>query len=59
LSAVNYRRSIGGVLQNDGLFAGSIAENVAGFDDSPNLPFVEDCAAQAAILDDIRRMPMG
>jgi ATP-binding cassette, subfamily B, bacterial CvaB/MchF/RaxB len=59
LSAVNYRRSIGGVLQNDGLFAGSIAENIAGFDESPNLTYVEPCAAQAAILDDIRRMPMG
>lgn len=58
-SAVNYRRSIGGVLQDDGLFAGSIAENISGFDDHPNPAFIEECAAQAAILDDIRRMPMG
>jgi ATP-binding cassette subfamily B protein RaxB len=41
------------------LFAGSVAENIAGFDDHPNLPFIEECAAQAAILGDIHRMPMG
>ncbi len=53
-----HRFSIAGVLQEDGLFAGSIAENISGFDDHPDMALIEECAAQAAILDDIRRAPM-
>jgi ATP-binding cassette subfamily B protein RaxB len=59
LSMATYRRLIGGVLQDDGLFAGSLAENICGFDDHPDFGLIEECAAQAAILDDIRRLPMG
>jgi ATP-binding cassette, subfamily B, bacterial CvaB/MchF/RaxB len=59
LGGQDYRRFIGGVLQNDGLFAGSIAENIAGFDDQPDYTLIEECAMRAAIIDDIRRMPMG
>jgi ATP-binding cassette, subfamily B, bacterial CvaB/MchF/RaxB len=59
LSVASYRRCVAGVLQNDGLFAGSIAENICGFDDNPNLAEIEECAGRAAIIDDIRRMPMG
>jgi ATP-binding cassette subfamily B protein RaxB len=54
-----YRSRIAGVLQDDRLFAGSIAENICGFDEAPDQGWVEECAARAAILDDIRRMPMG
>ena len=54
-----YRSRIAGVLQDDGLFAGSIADNIAAFDPSPDQAWIEECAARAAILDDIRRMPMG
>ena len=54
-----YRRRIAGVMQNDGLFAGSIAENIACFDDRPDLGWVEECAARAAMLDHIRATPMG
>lgn len=57
--AAAYRRRIAGVLQNDGLFAGSIAENIAAFDERPDPAWIEECAARAAILDDVRRMPMG
>ncbi|AWN38793.1 ABC transporter [Methylobacterium radiodurans] len=57
--AAAYRRRIAGVLQNDGLFAGSIAENIAAFDERPDPGWIEECAARAAILDDVRRMPMG
>lgn len=59
LGGDDYRRYIGGVLQDDGLFAGSIAENIAGFDDEPDYALIEECAMRAAIVDDIRRMPMG
>ncbi len=57
--AAVYRRRISGGLQNDGLFAGSIAENIAAFDERPDAGWVSACAARAAILDDVRRMPMG
>jgi ATP-binding cassette subfamily B protein RaxB len=59
IGAANYRDRIAGVMQDDGLFAGSIAENICNFDESPDIAAIEDCAARAAILDDIRRMPMG
>jgi ATP-binding cassette subfamily B protein RaxB len=58
MGAAQYRRRIAGVLQSDGLFAGSIGENICGFDANPDLERIEECAARAAILDDIRRMPM-
>ncbi|MEW6437107.1 MAG: peptidase domain-containing ABC transporter [Pseudomonadota bacterium] len=58
LSTDDYRRYIGGVLQNDGLFAGTIAENISGFDDQPDYALIEECAMRSAIIDDIRRMPM-
>jgi ATP-binding cassette subfamily B protein RaxB len=59
IGAANYRRRIAGVLQDDGLFAGSIADNICSFDENPDLALIEDCAMRAAILADIRRMPMG
>jgi ATP-binding cassette subfamily B protein RaxB len=58
-AAGSYRRQIAGVMQSDGLFAGSIAENIAAFDEHPDAGWIAECAARAAILDDIRRMPMG
>jgi ATP-binding cassette subfamily B protein RaxB len=54
-----YRRRIAGVMQNDGLFAGSIAENISSFDEQMDFSWIEECAARAAILDDIRKTPMG
>ncbi|WP_419953404.1 peptidase domain-containing ABC transporter [Methylobacterium sp.] len=59
LGAASYRRRIAGVMQNDGLFAGSIAENIASFDERPDAGWIEECAARAAILADIKRTPMG
>jgi ATP-binding cassette, subfamily B, bacterial CvaB/MchF/RaxB len=53
------REHVCGVLQDDHLFAGSIAENVCAFDPFPDQGWIEECAARAAILADIRRMPMG
>ena len=53
-----YRARIAGVLQDDRLFAGTIAENVCGFDEHPDAAWMEECAARAAILDDVMRMPM-
>ena len=59
LSSAAYRERIAGVLQDDGLFAGSLAENICGFDNHPDPEWMTECADRAAILDDIRQMPMG
>jgi ATP-binding cassette subfamily B protein RaxB len=54
-----YRTQIGCVLQDDRLFAGSIAENIAGFSPSIDLERVQTVAKLAAMHSDILRMPMG
>jgi ATP-binding cassette subfamily B protein RaxB len=54
-----YRAQIGCVLQDDRLFAGSIAENIASFSASRDLERVQQVARFAAIHDEILRMPMG
>jgi ATP-binding cassette subfamily B protein RaxB len=55
----NYREQVGAVLQEDTLFAGSIADNIALFDDAPEMERILRSAQTAAIHDDIARMPMG
>jgi ATP-binding cassette subfamily B protein RaxB len=59
LGVSNVRRKIGVVMQEDALLTGSIADNIAFFDLSPNLQQIEACAQLAAIHQDISRMPMG
>jgi ATP-binding cassette, subfamily B, bacterial CvaB/MchF/RaxB len=54
-----YRAQIGCVLQDDRLFAGSIAENIAGFSPSPDPERIQQVAKFAAIHEEITRMPMG
>jgi ATP-binding cassette subfamily B protein RaxB len=54
-----YRAQIGCVLQEDRLFAGSIAENIAGFSPSPDPELIQQVARFAAIHEEIVRMPMG
>lgn len=55
----NYRQQVGAVLQDDHLFAGSIADNIALFDETPDMHRIVSAAAAAAIHDEIARMPMG
>ena len=45
-------------MQDDPLFAGSIADNIAFFDPQPDLARVEHCARLAAVHEDIAQMPM-
>lgn len=52
------RGMVGTVLQDDVLFAGSIADNISFFDPRPDFARVEECAKLAAIHDDIQAMPM-
>ena len=54
-----YRDQIGVVMQDDQLFAGSLAENIAFFDPATDQLQVEASAQLAAIHDDIIKMPMG
>jgi len=54
----DYRHNIAGVLQDDGLFSGSIAENISGFNDKIDYDLVIKCAKDAAIFEDIQKMPM-
>ena len=54
----HYRRVIGAVMQDDQLFAGSIADNIAfGSEDLDQLR-IRNAAEAAAVHDDIQRMPM-
>ncbi len=53
------RCAIAAVTQNDTLFAGSIAENISLFDPAHDQRRVEECAALAAVHDEIAAMPMG
>lgn len=54
-----YRDQIGAVMQDDQLFAGSLAENIAFFDPHTEQSRVEAAAKLAAIHDAIVKMPMG
>lgn len=53
-----YRKLVGTVMQDDQLFAGSIADNVSFFDPTPDHASIEQCARMAAVHDDIVAMPM-
>ena len=55
----SWRRLVGTVMQDDTLFAGSIAENISFFDSRPDGLWIEECARMAAIHEDIESMPMG
>jgi ATP-binding cassette subfamily B protein RaxB len=55
----HYRHMIGVVMQDDQLFAGSIADNICFFADRPDLRRIEECARLAAVHEDVLAMPMG
>ncbi|MFQ6005742.1 MAG: ATP-binding cassette domain-containing protein [Woeseia sp.] len=52
------RRQLGIVLQNDRLFQGSIAENIAAFDPEADMDRIRNAAIHAEIWADIEAMPM-
>ncbi|MBS3046397.1 peptidase domain-containing ABC transporter [Enterobacter mori] len=54
-----HRERIGCVMQDDILFAGSIADNICFFDAQPDQFRIEQAAQLAQIHDDIMAMPMG
>ena len=59
LGIEHFRSMIGVVMQDDQLFAGSLADNISFFADSPDARRVEECARMAAVHDDIIAMAMG
>ncbi|TNC73940.1 peptidase domain-containing ABC transporter [Janthinobacterium lividum] len=59
LGLTNYRQLLGTVMQEDTLFAGSVADNISFFAPSPNYQQVQACAHLAAVHAEIAAMPMG
>jgi ATP-binding cassette subfamily B protein RaxB len=54
----NWRRQIGSVAQDDQLYAGSLAENIAFFDPEIDMQRVIEVTQIAAVHDEIAAMPM-
>lgn len=54
----SFHRQIAAVMQDDSLFAGTLADNIALFDDQVDPDRVIAAVRAAAIYDDIMRMPM-
>ncbi|HEX2330108.1 MAG TPA: peptidase domain-containing ABC transporter [Candidatus Angelobacter sp.] len=50
---------VGFVLQDDSLFAGTVASNIAFSSDVPDLDRVKECARLACLEEDIANLPMG
>ncbi|MGZ5847500.1 MAG: peptidase domain-containing ABC transporter, partial [Ramlibacter sp.] len=59
IGLASYRDLVGTVMQDDHLFTGSVADNIAFFDPAPDQARVESCARLAAVHQDIAAMPMG
>ena len=55
----NHRGIVGAVMQDDQLFAGSVADNIAFGEESIDQARVESAARLASIHDEIAAMPMG
>jgi ATP-binding cassette subfamily B protein RaxB len=54
-----WRSIVGAVMQDDALFAGSIADNISFFESAPDPQWIAECARLAAVDRDIEAMPMG
>lgn len=54
----NYRRQLGVVMQDDQLFAGTLADNISLFDPELDMQRIEEVTKLAAIHHDIMHMPM-
>ncbi len=53
------RSMVGTVMQDDTLFAGSIADNICFFDPAPDRARIEECARMAQVHEEIAALPMG
>ena len=59
LGLAAWRARIGTVMQDDQLFAGSIADNISFFDPEADAAWVQECARIACVHEDISALPMG
>lgn len=59
MGVAQWRAQVGTVMQDDVLFAGSIADNISFFDANPDVAWLEQCVQMASIDEDILNMPMG
>jgi ATP-binding cassette subfamily B protein RaxB len=59
LGLERWRAMVGTVMQDDQLFAGSIADNICFFDAEPDPQWIEECAQLASVHDEIEALPMG
>ncbi|HSB26068.1 MAG TPA: peptidase domain-containing ABC transporter [Burkholderiaceae bacterium] len=59
LGTGSWRSMVGTVMQDEPLFAGSIADNICFFDSQPDMERVVACARLAAVHDEITALPMG
>lgn len=55
---LDYRRQIAGVMQDDQLLAGSVADNIACFESQIDFERIIQCAQMACIHEEIIKMPM-
>lgn len=55
----NFHDQIGAVLQDDSVFAGTLADNIALFDNTPSTEGITQAAIGAALHEEIMAMPMG
>ncbi len=54
-----WRDRVGVVMQDEILFAGSVADNISFFEPDPDHDRIIECARLAAVHDEIQAMPMG
>jgi ATP-binding cassette subfamily B protein RaxB len=59
MGIARYRDMLGLVMQDDQLFAGSIADNISFFAPNPDPARIEECSRTAAVHDVVAAMPMG
>jgi len=59
VGASAWRAIVGTVMQDEPLFAGSIADNISFFDSRPDMERVVECARLAAVHEEIAALPMG
>ena len=59
VGAQAWRQRVGAVLQEEPLFAGSVADNISFFAPDADPAWVQDCARLASVHDEIIAMPMG
>jgi ATP-binding cassette subfamily B protein RaxB len=59
LGLQTWRGCVGTVMQDDQLFAGSIADNISFFDAEADTAWIEQCAKLACVHEDVVAMPMG